>query len=678
MMNGASAVQTEPVENQLQRPLGSSFDPVLTLASILDATPGSHAVLLGAGVSISAKVPSAWGVQEELIRRVARAEGVMDEISEPHEWYQNQHGVEATYESLLETLAPTQHARQALLREFFEPETLNADHEAPQPSGAHKALARLAKSNQLRVFLTLNFDHLMEKALRDEGIEPVVARSVEDLSGLAPLHTLRAVVVHLHGDYLTPTAMRNTTTELAVYDDGLRAFLKNVLNDYALLAVGWSAEYDVALRAVLDADLLERYPSYWFDLAELKQKATDLANRRRFVQVRGPADETVGRLADAVDAIADRQARHPLSVTEAVAATKRDLGKRQVAISTHDRLRTELTRLQENPDLSRPINELESVPLGQIVDRLTEAALVPAALVASAAYWGDDSTDHWWFDDLRRLSLDRSDGGSDQLLKLPRLCGTLLFQAALVASVAARRFELSLQLLRASSERETPDGATLGHQLLAARGFAGRNTPSAEALEVLKPIFVEHLAFGARAYEEAWELADILAMVNDLLTIPEIASLRSSLESKRRDLANARGDMMHANEGPARTHAAQNVREVEEDEGLALSAIADRVNPVGVHVRSRQPIDKPVAAPTVERLLSDVRRAPNQHPLVVAGIGNADNLGAALEAVSLAVGRLGCQRAEQSMLAQHGRGNTIPISRLPRYIWVDTAEKPKF
>ncbi len=110
------------------------FDPVLVLAQTLHATPSSHAVLLGAGVSVAAGVPSAWGVLEALIRQLAHADHV-DPGDNPAAWYRTCFGAEPQYETLLEGLAPTPTERQRLLRSFFESPP---DEEAVQPSLAHR------------------------------------------------------------------------------------------------------------------------------------------------------------------------------------------------------------------------------------------------------------------------------------------------------------------------------------------------------------------------------------------------------------------------------------------------------------------------------------------------------------------------------------------------------------
>ncbi|MFC8797336.1 SIR2 family protein [Promicromonospora sp. NPDC057138] len=667
------SIADHPARTQNER--GSSYDPVLTLASTMDATPDAYAVLLGAGISVSAGVLSAWGVQEHLIERLANLDGADLNGQSPHSWYQSRFGQEATYESLLEEQGTTQHARQALLREIFEPQTVDSDVPAPLPSAAHRALARLAASGHVRVFLTLNFDHLMETALRDEGISPYIVHSPTELAALGPLHTIPAVVVHLHGDYLTPTAMKNTASELADYEPELQSFLARVLSDYALLVVGWSAEYDVALRTLIDKHLLLQYTSYWINRGELEPAAADFARRNRIVHVTGTADEKVGRLADAVAAISDRQARHPLSLAEAVVATKRDLAGLPVAVNTHDRLRRALSELREHEHLNQAPHDLEKAhTYGQVFDRLTEATLIPAGLVAAAAYWGNETTDAWWFDDLRRFTSDNIDSAGTSFVQLPRLCGTLLYQAALVGSVATGRFELAQRLLHGSAELNYGRSTLLPERLLAASNFVFPSPPSARAFETLQPIFVEHLALGQRAYQDAWELADILGMVEFLTAHPSWHNHVTELGSAQAVLDTAQGTMAAVGAGTAPavhpTEARADLAAASQDRDRKVGRVADLLDSFTPHVRGTMIDFERAQAPTAERLLVELQREGATHPLLRAGLatGKPIELQAALAAVSVSVGRAFRKRHNSEMTSSQRRA-TEPLARST---WIDT------
>jgi hypothetical protein len=645
---------------------GSSFDPVLMLASALQAVPGSHAVVLGAGVSIAAGVPSAWGVQEELIRRIAAARG--DEVpGAPHDWYRDAYSAEATYEGLLQELAPTQHERQAILRTFFEPDPRDGDAVPHEPSQAHVALARLAKSGHLRVFVTLNFDHLMERALRAAGIEPTVVHSLAGLEGLAPLHTIPCLVVHLHGDYLTATAMRNTTSELAEYEPVVVDFLQRMLHDHALLIVGWSAQYDPALREQISRGLLERYSSYWVTPSPLGSTASELAISRRIVHVAATADVALARLADAIDALEARRAGHPLTLADAVGAVKREIGGRPVAIGVHDRLRTALAEIWDLPDLNRTDFQRMTEPFDQLDARLTEAAMTSAALIGATSYWGDERTDAWWIPDVVRFSTTFRGGGITRLLELPHVVGTVLFHAAGVAAVAAGRFRTARGLLTARSASGDGSGGRLPERLHATAGNA--RVPSVTLMKTLQPIFIDDLSLGEHSFEEAWELFDLLVLVEGVTSNESFERL--SLEHR---VARMKRTDLEKTEGSAETGGGDRaaLRTATEAEEQSLDDIAALIWPVGHHIRAGRTDFHTSRSTRAEAILQEIDRARNNHPLVEAGFGLTDweKLHRALAATSVAVGRIG-QNVTRQRIAPQGSG------MVPDYLWLDTGDTPR-
>ncbi len=96
------------------------MEPIISLASSMQAAPGVYALLLGSGVSRAAPVPTGWEVVARLCRRVAVAEGV-EAGDDPIAWYRITHEEDADYSGLLAQLAPGTGDRQALLEPFFEP-----------------------------------------------------------------------------------------------------------------------------------------------------------------------------------------------------------------------------------------------------------------------------------------------------------------------------------------------------------------------------------------------------------------------------------------------------------------------------------------------------------------------------------------------------------------------------
>jgi hypothetical protein len=251
-------------------------------------------------------------VLEDLTSRVAQLAGADPE--DPVQWYEAHHGEAAQYQTLLEKLAPTPLERQRLLRDYFEPSVEDAEVEHKKPTAAHRAIARLVRAGSVKVIVTLNFDRLIEQAIRAEGIEPTVVASSSDVEGLAPLHTLDCCVVHLHGDYLNPTSMLNTTTELEAYNSSTLKLLHRILGDYGLIIAGWSSVYDPALRDAIAAHYPSRFTLAWIEPGKSSKQAVELRTLKKGLLVPTNADDGFGRLADAVEALVARDARHPLTI----------------------------------------------------------------------------------------------------------------------------------------------------------------------------------------------------------------------------------------------------------------------------------------------------------------------------------------------------------------------------
>lgn len=485
------------------------------LAFALRSNPGGYALLLGAGTSMGAGVPSAWGVQEELIRRLGLAEG--QDVAEPFGWYHERYGKPSTYDDLLAALTHTPEERQALLRGFFEPTEEEREAGLKAPQAAHQAVARLVSTGLVRIILTTNFDRLIESALRAEGVEPTIAASPSDIAGLAPLHTLRSLVVHVHGDYLNPTSMLNTAEELGSYPAELDRLLDRVFDEYGLIIAGWSAAWDTALRNALSRCPTRRFATYWIDPHPLGVHAANLLTQRQATWVHATADDFFGRLADACAALEDAGRRHPRTAEIAVATAKRSLAGHRTAIPLHDTIKEELDHVR-NLDVVNTANFSSSDPEAEHARRLARleaGSEVALALIATAAYWGDPKTDRWWLDDIERFARWPGAGGSTALIRLAQAPATMIIHAAGVAAVACGRLPLLVRLLTEPTTVNPLDNRVyaVAHLLDPANTLT---IPSASQRlhGFLQPIFAQHLALGEAAYTEAWERLEYLRLVN--------------------------------------------------------------------------------------------------------------------------------------------------------------------
>jgi len=163
---------------------------------------GVYALLLGSGVSRSAKIPTGWEVVLNLASRVAKLSGENIEGEEVAEWYKRKYGEELNYSRLLDELTATPGERQQVLKDYFEPTSEEAELGIKLPTPAHRAIAELVAGGYVQVILTTNFDRLIERAMSEKGIEPTVIASPDAVEGAQPFAHSRCSIVKIHGDYL--------------------------------------------------------------------------------------------------------------------------------------------------------------------------------------------------------------------------------------------------------------------------------------------------------------------------------------------------------------------------------------------------------------------------------------------------------------------------------------------
>lgn len=623
-------------------------DSLLTTAFSLKSNPGAYALLIGAGVSAPSGIPTAWGVLTELVERLALVSGESDVSGDAaHAWYRKRFSRDATYENVLEQIAPTSHERQRILRDFFERSPNDIDAERKLPTLAHRSIARLARAGVVKVVVTLNFDRLIEQALREEGIEPTIISSPADVAGMAPLHTLDFCVIHLHGDYLNPTSMLNTADELHGYAPAVSDLLRRVLEDYGLIVAGWSSTYDPALRRAIAEHYPARYTLTWVEPGAVSELAGHLRKLKKGVLVPLDADTSFGILADAVDALATREARHPLTVAVAVETAKRELSGRATAISVHDTLHAALAELDTRPELHLA-DRYDTSHFPELLDRVEEASRLPAALIATLAYWGDESTERWWQPEIGRFAEPSGRAGTVMLLNLRMVPGSIMFYAAGVAAVASQRFTLLGQLLtarRLSTQRMRHD--TFARCLDAAEIYEGVTEPERRHFRFLAPILSEALSLSVTAIEDAWQTFEILRLASVATTLPRFHGQMDTYEHLNKEINASQasgGDIM-----------------IWDRRERVLRDIAQHLPVYAPHVRVMNGRGvEGFRAPTASRLMDAINTQPD-HPLISSGFApTMKDLTFALHITSAALGMVGSQKSRQ--------GNFLMD------LWCDTGE----
>lgn len=627
----------------------STYDPdvaeaLLPLAFSLHANPGAYAVVAGAGMSYGA-VPVAWQVFTDLISRAASQYGETVDRKAAEGWYLQRFGRGASYESVLEKLGPTPTERQGILRGFFEP-----DGQLPEPTEAHRAVARLMKSGAVRIVITMNFDRLFEQALREEGIEPLVVATDAQAASLGPLHAAKNCVIHLHGDYQDALSLRNTADELSRYPDSIRAVLEQVLREYGLIIAGWSAEYDPALRTAIEQNYPRRYTATWIDPADMRGTAIEMLTRLQGQRVQATADEAFGHLVDAVESLSTRQSRNPLTLPVAIETAKRELSGRHTSIALHDRLQTELQRLHDLDVFTR-ING-NSEEYREAVDRVEEASAIPVALVGVLAYWGSADTDRWWIDDIERFARIPLASGSTAFLEARRLAGTRLLYAAGIGALAARRYGT----FRALSRLTTPDIYRSGQEpildaLSAGKAYKHVNDREHRHYQHLKPILHDALGLTHDSGDTAWQRFELLRMTVALLAHPQFKTLCETYRERRSYYDHIETKIRETRDNPdqsqVRTDSMQKMPAAREDMERVLGPLACLVKVGNPHLLVKDPRSADMArwlSPVAESLRQELATHRELHPMVGAGLGSHSSLLAALDAVQHQIGAYAANR----------------------------------
>ncbi|UVY83219.1 SIR2 family protein [Brachybacterium sp. NBEC-018] len=648
----------------------SRDDALLSAAFSLYSNPGAYALLIGAGVSASSGIPTAWPLLMELVGRIAALEGA--EPEEPDGWYTERFGVEPTYEAVLEKLAPSPHERQKLLQGFFTRSEEDVAAETKLPTPAHRAIARLVRAGAVRVILTLNFDHLIEQAIREEGVEPTVIASPGDIAGMAPLHTMDACVVHLHGDYLHPTSMRNTVEELVGYDEQSQGLLERILQDYGLIVAGWSARYDPALREAIAENYSPRFTMTWIERSTSSEEASQLRMLKKGMAVIADADTAFGHLADGVAALEARQSRHPLTVPVAVETAKRELAGRPVAIGLHDRMRQELDRLHSRPEFYVR-NQRDADPYEELVERAEEATLLPAALLATLAYWGRPETDRWWLGEIPRLATGVDGSGAVRLLNLRVVSGSMLFYAAGIAAVAAQRYDLLGRLFGARRpNRLNGQFETLAATVDSLASYENLEDSATRLHRKLAPLLEVTLQIGREPLEEAWQTFELLRMSWPVTQHESFVRLKGDYLDADRELQEKERAWIIGGSGGTGQQDLQTERHaawMERDRILGEIGNVAVIHRPHILARKRDAVYNWEPSRLAQKLIEDLELEGDQSPLAASGLfQKAKDVEIALRAVSMHLGIMAREVMFERTPSQAGF--------MPREIWLDSGLPP--
>ena len=461
------------------------IDPVHSLAFSMQANPGVYALLLGSGISRAAQIPTGWEIMLDLIRKLATLEKEKCK-PDPEDWYLSKYKKQAKYSDLLNRLAKTPAERQQLLRSYWEPSEQEREDDLKQPTSAHRAIAKLVANGFVKVIITTNFDRLMELALADEGVQPTIVSTSDQMHGALPLPHTKCYLFKIHGDYLD-TRILNTPNELKKYPEEFNQFLDRVFDEFGLIICGWSAEWDTALRKAIKRAPSRRFTTYW----ALRRNAGDEA--RRLIKHRAAqeipikdADTFFTKVQEHVQSLLEFSRPHPLSTEAAVASLKRYLAEDRYRIQHYDLIKETVDRILEitsSESFAIPSNERPETKSATVRVRAYEGACSTLlAMAPISGFWAEENHAGIWRASLQRLSQAPIKNGSTFCIALQRYPGTLLLYALGMGALEGNRLQFLGRILTTEIGREY-QGVVLAVQKLPPFCFFSQHPHEARILE---------------------------------------------------------------------------------------------------------------------------------------------------------------------------------------------------
>lgn len=426
------------------------IDPILSLSFSIHSNPGVYALLLGSGVSRSAGIPTGWEVVLDLIRKLARLTGE-DCEPDPALWFKEKFGREPEYSKLLYDISKSSAERQQFHKSYFEPTEEEREHGLKLPTSAHKAIAELISKGYVKVIITTNFDRLLEKAIEEGGVMPVVISTPDGVDGAIPLIHSKLTIIKVNGDYLD-ARLKITEDELSEYDERINRLLDRILDEFGLIVSGWSAKWDIALRGALERCKNHRFTTYWSVKDEIDDTSKKLVGLRcaQIISIKN-ADYFFSELAEKVSALEELSKPHPLSVKMAAASLKKYIVDGRYIINLHDLITSETEKLYlELNDKNFPVQGIafSAVELVKRVQKYEALSEILLALTMNGCYWGDERHQNLWLKCLERIANHAGErNGLTVWLNLRLYPALLLLYGGGIASIAAEKYDTFSTLL---------------------------------------------------------------------------------------------------------------------------------------------------------------------------------------------------------------------------------------
>ncbi len=282
------------------------MNPIVQLAAT--ALPGDKKFILlaGAGVSKDAGIPTAWDLMLKTAALLYASENEeVDPRVDLEGWFVASEYAQMTYSELIAQIYPNYPDQQRFLKEYL------TEHRTGE---GHLLVAELARRGIIRAIVTTNFDHFLEKALEEKGLETQVISTEEDLQHTEPLIHCRAVRIYKPHGTLGRGALKNTPKDLETLSPIMEKELVQVLSEHGVIVLGYAGR-DKGIQRVLDQRSSNYYPLFWVDPCMPDGDAKTIIERKgyTYIECKGASQFILDylRLIDRLDALAPKTNKGP-------------------------------------------------------------------------------------------------------------------------------------------------------------------------------------------------------------------------------------------------------------------------------------------------------------------------------------------------------------------------------
>jgi len=386
-------------------------DTVVPVAYAMHASPRRYALLLGAGISVAAGLPTASDVSGNMILAVARGRGEQVERGENNKiclaWFEETFEEPAKFQRLMKELGISEENRKDGLKKFIYRTDENGTPVPGIPTEAHRAIARLVKSGMVSLIVTTNFDTLMEEALRAEAVPYEVITEESDVRQMSVFPD-RCRILKVNGDF-ERGMLRITPEDLRHYPPVMEDYLRRIFGEYGLVACGWSGIFDTHLVETLcAAEIPRRYPVFWCR----RNGGSVPAEVCKVLLPNGididDADEFFTTLEAVIERFTRFEPRTTLTAAAAVRKVRVALRDPRPDLILSDLINTETDRIYQELASGnyRPDDDSEIVAqdyFKEVLDRLEHLTAPLATMTAMIAYYDDGANTDLIVDAIERL-----------------------------------------------------------------------------------------------------------------------------------------------------------------------------------------------------------------------------------------------------------------------------------